>query len=161
MTHMAVTIRRATPADAPEIARMVKALTDEIIEMIGEQHFDVDAQMSAVLAREWIEGDKYVAYVALDAASDAAIGVATLCESRSLYAQGIFGIIQEFYVATQWRSREVGAHLVEACVAHGRAAGWKRLELATPPLPEFARTVSFYKDNGFEPTGGRKMKRHL
>lgn len=158
---MAVTIRRATPADAPEIARMVKALTDEIIEMIGEQHFDVDAQMSAVLAREWIEGDKYVAYVALDAASDAAIGVATLCESRSLYAQGIFGIIQEFYVATQWRSQEVGAHLVEACVAHGRAAGWKRLELATPPLPEFARTVSFYKDNGFEPTGGRKMKRHL
>jgi GNAT superfamily N-acetyltransferase len=158
---MAVTIRRATPADATEVARMVKALTDEIIGMIGEEHFDVDAQVSAVLGREWIAGDRYVAYIALDDTSGIAIGVATLCESRSIYAQGLFGIIQEFYVAPQWRSREVGAHLVEACVAHGRAAAWKRLELATPPLPEFARTVSFYKDNGFEPTGGRKMKRLL
>jgi len=158
---MAVTIRQATPADAPEVARMVKALTDEIIEMIGEEHFDVDTQLSAVLGRDWIEGGKYVAYLALNDASGQTIGVATLCESRSLYAQGVFGIIQEFYVAKQWRSREVGAHLVEACVAHGRAARWKRLELATPPLPEFARTVSFYKDNGFEPTGGRKMRRLL
>ncbi|KPK17603.1 MAG: hypothetical protein AMJ67_12690 [Betaproteobacteria bacterium SG8_41] len=158
---MAVTIRQATPADAPEVARMVKALTDEIIEMIGHEHFDVDAQMSAVLGRDWIADGNYVAYIALDDTSGQTIGVATLCESRSLYAQGVFGIIQEFYVAKQWRSREVGAHLVEACVAHGRAAGWKRLELATPPLPEFARTVSFYKDNGFEPTGGRKMKRLL
>jgi len=158
---MAVTIRRATPADAAEVARMVKALTDEIIGMIGEEHFDVDAEVSAVLGREWITGEKYVAYIALDDTSGMVIGVATLCESRSLYAQGVFGIIQEFYVAPQWRSREVGAHLVESCVAHGRAAGWQRLELATPPLPEFARTVSFYKDNGFEPTGGRKMKRLL
>ena len=158
---MAVTIRQATPADAPEVARMVKALTDEIIEMIGHEHFDVDVQMSAVLGRDWIADGKYVAYIALDDTSGQTIGVATLCESRSLYAQGVFGIIQEFYVAKQWRSREVGARLVEACVAHGRAAGWRRLELATPPLPEFARTVSFYKDNGFEPTGGRKMKRLL
>jgi GNAT superfamily N-acetyltransferase len=161
MTEMAVTIRRATAADAPEIARMVKALTDEIIEMIGQEHFDVDAQTSAVLFREWIGLGSYAAYIALDDESGRAIGGATLCESRSLYAQGVFGIIQEFYVAPQWRSREVGARLVEACVAHGRAAGWKRLELATPPLPEFARKVSFYKDNGFEPTGGRKMKRML
>ncbi len=158
---MAVAIRRAMPADAAEIARMAKALTDEIIEMIGESHFDIDPQASAAMAREWIEVDRYASYIAFDEASGAAIGVATLCESRSLYAQGVFGIIQEFYVSPQWRSREVGAHLVEACVAHGRASGWKRLELATPPLPEFARTVSFYKDNGFEPTGGRKMRRLL
>ena len=158
---MAVAIRRATQADAAEIARMAKALTDEIIEMIGEGHFDIDPQVSTSLAREWIEAGRYVSYIALDEASGTAIGVATLCESRSLYAQGIFGIIQEFYVSPQWRSREVGAHLVEACVAHGRASGWRRLELATPPLPEFARTVSFYKDNGFEPTGGRKMRRLL
>jgi GNAT superfamily N-acetyltransferase len=158
---MAVTIRRATPADSQEIARMVKALTDEIIEMIGQEHFDVDVQTSALLSREWMELGSYAVYIALDDAGGGAIAVATLCDSRALYAQGVFGIIQEFYVAPQWRSREVGARLVEACVAHGRAAGWKRLELATPPLPEFARTVSFYKDNGFEPTGGRKMKRLL
>lgn len=158
---MAVTIRPTTPADAPEIARMVKALTDEIIEIVGQEHFDVDVQASTALAREWIERGAYAAYIAIDDASERVIGVATLCESRALYAQGAFGIIQEFYVAPQWRSREVGARLVEACVSHGRAAGWMRLELTTPPLPEFARTVGFYKDNGFEATGGRKMKRVL
>lgn len=158
---MTVAIRRATPADAPEVGRLVKALTDEIIEFVGQEHFDVDVQASATLSREWIERGAYSAYIALDDASGQVIGIATLCESRSLYAQGVFGVIQEFYVAPQWRSREVGARLVEACVAHGRAAGWMRLELTTPPLPEFARTVGFYKDNGFDATGGRKMKRDL
>lgn len=158
---MAVTIRQGTPADASEIARMAKALTDEIIELIGQEHFDVDESASAALARQWLGNGAYAVYLALDEAGGRPIGIATLCESRSIYAQGLFGIIQEFYVAPPWRSQEVGARLVDACVRHGRQAGWKRLELATPPLPEFARTVSFYKDNGFEPTGGRKMKRHL
>jgi len=158
---MAVTIRHATTADAAEIARMVKALTDEIIALIGHEHFDVEESTSAALAREWLESGTYAVYLALDDADGRPIGIATLCESRSVYAQGAFGIIQEFYVAPPWRSQEVGTRLVDACVRHGREAGWKRLELATPPLPEFARTVSFYKDNGFEPTGGRKMKRDL
>ena len=158
---MSVTIRKAAPADAADVARMVKALTDEIIALIGDGHFDVDEKASATLAAEWLASASYAAYLAIDDARDRAIGLATLCETRSVYAQGIFGIIQEFYVAPPWRSQEVGARLVEACVGHGRDAGWKRLELATPPLPEFARTVSFYKDNGFDPTGGRKMKRDL
>jgi len=158
---MSVTIRRATSSDAADVARMVKALTDEIIALIGHEHFDVDQKSSEVLAGKWLADNTYVAYLALDDSSSRAVGLATLCESRSVYAQGVFGIIQEFYVAPPWRSQEVGARLVEECVRHGREAGWKRLELATPPLPEFARTVSFYKDNGFEPTGGRKMKRHL
>ena len=161
MMDMAVTIRRAVPADAPDVSRMVKALTDEIIEIVGQEHFDVDVEATSTLSREWIHLGTYAAYIALEDASGRIIGVATLCESRSLYAQGVIGIIQEFYVAPQWRSREVGARLVDACVSHARAAGWTRLELTTPPLPEFARTVGFYKDNGFEATGGRKMKRLL
>ena len=158
---MPVTIRRAAPGDAADVAHMVKALTDEIIALIGNEHFDVDEKVSTELSAEWLANAGYAAYLAVDDTTGRKIGLATLCESRSVYAQGVFGIIQEFYVAPPWRSQEVGASLVEACVRHGREAGWKRLELATPPLPEFARTVSFYKDNGFEPTGGRKMMRHL
>ena len=158
---MAVTVRRAASSDAPQVARMVKALTDEIIALIGHEHFDVDETASAALSGEWLASGTYAAYLAVEDSSGSPIGLATVCESRSVYAQGVFGIIQEFYVAPPWRSQEVGARLVDACVRHGREAGWVRLELATPPLPEFARTVSFYKDNGFEPTGGRKMKRHL
>lgn len=48
--------------------------------------------------------------------------------------------------------------LLKKVAEHAQSLGWKRLELCTPPLPEFARTVNFYAENGFEATGGRKMK---
>jgi len=48
--------------------------------------------------------------------------------------------------------------LLKKVAEHAQALGWKLLDLCTPPLPEFARTVKFYAENGFELTGGRKMK---
>jgi hypothetical protein len=35
------------------------------------------------------------------------------------------------------------------------------MEMCTPPLPEFDRTLEYYRRSGFEVTGGRKMKRLL
>ena len=43
-------------------------------------------------------------------------------------------------------------------MAFGRARGWRRLEVTTPPLPQFDRTLRFYEANGFEPSGGKKLK---
>jgi hypothetical protein len=42
--------------------------------------------------------------------------------------------------------------------AFGSSRGWKRLEVTTPPLPQFDKTLSFYERVGFEITGGRKLK---
>ncbi len=39
--------------------------------------------------------------------------------------------------------------------------GWKRLEVTTPPLPQFDNTLAFYRREGFAITGGRKLKRVL
>gem|GEM_PF-2146775 len=39
-----------------------------------------------------------------------------------------------------------------------RSTTTQRLERCTPPLPEFERSVAFYQANGFEITGGYKMK---
>jgi hypothetical protein len=36
--------------------------------------------------------------------------------------------------------------------------GWKRLEVTTPPLSLFERSLSFYTREGFSITGGRKLK---
>jgi hypothetical protein len=44
---------------------------------------------------------------------------------------------------------------------HGTDRGWTRLEATTPPLPEFDRALRFYKANGFEVTGGKKLKTML
>jgi hypothetical protein len=42
--------------------------------------------------------------------------------------------------------------------AFGAARGWKRLEVAAPPLPEFGRTLVFYERQGFSVAGGRKLR---
>ena len=70
----------------------------------------------------------------------------------------MFGIIQEFYVDPAWRSRGVGGAMLERARAYAKGRGWRRLELCTPPLPAFDRTLAFYGRHGFEVTGGRKMK---
>ncbi len=42
-----------------------------------------------------------------------------------------------------------------------RSKGWTRLEVTTPPLPQFDRTLAFYERQGFSISGGRKMKIEL
>ena len=36
--------------------------------------------------------------------------------------------------------------------------GWTRLEVTTPPLPQFDRTLAFYEREGFAISGGCKLK---
>lgn len=40
----------------------------------------------------------------------------------------------------------------------GAARGRKRLEVTTPPLPQFQSALEFYEREGFAVTGGRKLK---
>lgn len=158
---MNLAIRQAGPDDAELIARLAKALTDEISGRTGARHFNVALESTRKLCRTLMEQGKYRVLLAVDSGSERPIGFATLCESYALYAEGSFGIIQEFFIVPEFRSQQVGAQLLERVVAEAGKLGWKRLELCTPPLPEFERTLGFYTANGFEVTGGRKMKRFL
>ena len=155
---MAITLVRATPTDAGVLARMVKALTDEIIARTSAPHFDLDLDTLTAQAAALIADGTYTVLLAHDPEP---VGFAALCESAALYAGGRFGIVQEFYVAPGHRSRGVGRQLLDAATALGRERGWTRLELCTPPLPEFDRALAFYERGGFEVTGGRKMKQPL
>ncbi|WP_303722868.1 GNAT family N-acetyltransferase [Malonomonas rubra] len=155
---MSTYIKKAVPSDSQVIAYFAKALTDEIIVKTGAQHFNVDMAETVDLCRKLMEQGKYTVFLAIKAGSDKPIGFAALCESYSLYAEGTFGIVQEFYIEPGFRSQKVGHVLLKSVVEHAKSFGWKRLELCTPPLPEFEKTINFYKKNGFEVTGGRKMK---
>ena len=157
---MSIVVRAAGVADAALVASAAKALTDEIIARTGAPHFDVDLAGIEADCRLFLETGRYAVYMA-ENGSAPCIGFVSLCESQALYAGDCFGIIQEFYVAPDSRSSGVGRRLLEAASAHGLRQGWKRLEMCTPPLPEFDRTLAFYQTNGFEVTGGRKMKRLL
>jgi len=149
-------------AHSVHIAKLAVCLTQEIIERTGIQHFDVDVPQAIKLCENYVANGVYTVMAAFDDKHDNQIvGFGALCESHSLYAEGAFGIIQEFYVLPEYRSQDVGKTLIENMVALGKQKQWRRLELCTPPLPEFDRTLSFYEANGFEVTGGRKMKVQL
>jgi GNAT superfamily N-acetyltransferase len=67
-----------------------------------------------------------------------------LTASHALYARGTFGIIPGFFVHPAFRSQYVGRRLMEQAVAFGHSRGWTRLEVTTPPLPQFDQTLAFY-----------------
>jgi len=87
--------------------------------------------------------------------SNTAIGVLTLNEGSAIYASGQYGTINELYVRPEFRSNGAGPQLLAEAVRIGRAQGWDRMEVGAPSVPRWARTVAFYKDNGFVEIGPR------
>lgn len=149
--------QRARPDDAHEIAVMVGELLSEIMSATGVQAFNFDLVATTARLRDFLGREKYFVFVARDDGGNA-VGFVSLYESHALYAEGSFGTIPELYVRPGWRSKNVGRSLVSAAKAFGLSRGWTRLEVTTPPLPEFDKTLAFYEREGFAITGGRKLK---
>jgi GNAT superfamily N-acetyltransferase len=155
--HNQFTIREATESDVFAVASMVDDLLSEIMQAIGIPAFDVASEETAARLANFLETGRYTVFVAIDG-GDRPAGFIALYESCALYAGGVFGTIPEFYVLPEFRGLGVGQGLLEAARHFGKSLGWKRLEVTTPPLPEFDRTLAFYEQEGFEVTGGRKLK---
>jgi GNAT superfamily N-acetyltransferase len=152
-----LSIHRASTDDAAEIAGMVGELLAEIMDAIGNQAFNFDLAETTDRLADFLDREKYFVFVARDARNKP-VGFIALCESYALYAEGIFGIIPELYVRPEFRSDGLGLRLVSQAKAFGLSRGWRRLEVTTPPLPHFDRTLAFYEREGFSIAGGRKLK---
>jgi GNAT superfamily N-acetyltransferase len=153
-----ISIRAAGPKDADTIAEMVGELLGEIMQAIGVQAFHFDRSETRERAKKFMERGIYSVFIASDTSKNIDIGLAALYESHALYAEGAFGTIPEFYVRPAFRSKGIGKMLLESTRKYGISKGWKRLEVATPPVPVFDRTLKFYEANGFTSTGGQKLK---
>ncbi len=154
-------IQRAVPDDAGEIAVLVGELLAEIMQAIGIQAFNFDLTETTNRLADFLSQEKYYVFVARDANLDTnlnVVGFISLYESYSLYAEGAFGTMPELYVRDEYRSKALGRRLVAQAKSFGLSRGWRRLEVTTPPLPEFERTLAFYEREGFSVTGGRKLK---
>ncbi|MGR8933153.1 MAG: N-acetyltransferase family protein [Gammaproteobacteria bacterium] len=152
-----IIIRRATVDDSPEIAIMAGELLNEISRAIGVQAFQFDLNDTTLRLRDFLSREKYFVFIAKDAGNKA-IGFVTMYESHALYAEGAFGTLAELYVRPDYRSHNIGFRLLSQAKSFGVAQGWKRLEVTTPPLPQFNKTLAFYEREGFSVTGGRKLK---
>ena len=158
--HSTFTIHPASVEDAPEVATMVGELLAEIMQAIGVQAFNFDLGATTARLQDFIQREKYFVFVARDSDHSPA-GFIALYESYALYAEGAFGTIPELYVRPAQRVHGVGLQLVAQAKSFGAARGWTRLEVTTPPLPQFDRTLAFYEREGFAISGGRKLKLSL
>ena len=151
------TIQRAAVSDAEEVAVMVGELLSEIMNAIGAQAFNFDLAETTSRLRDFLEREKYFVFVARHRSGNLA-GFVALYESYALYAEGAFGTIPELYVRPDYRTKGAGLHLLSQAKSFGASRGWARLEVTTPPLPQFDRTLAFYEREGFAISGGRKLK---
>jgi len=155
--NSSITIRKATVNDAHNVAVMVGELLNEIMNTMGIGYFNFDLAETKVRLSDFIEREKYFVFIAHNEQADL-LGFVTLSEGHALYAEGAFGTIPELFVRPSYRSQNIGQSLLEQAKLFSRSRGWKRLEVTTPPLPQFDKTLSFYERENFEITGGRKLK---
>lgn len=154
-----ISINQARTEQSSEIAILVGELLNEIMTTIGSQAFNFNLQQTTERLADFIEQGKNHVFIAQH--NQVIIGFATLYQSYSLYAEGAFGTLAEFYVKPQFRQQNIGKALIEHISNFGKQQNWTRLEVTTPPLPAFDKALTFYQREGFEITGGRKLKRAL
>jgi len=156
---MNINFRKATLKDAEIIASFVVALTKEICQLTSKQHFDIDLNDTIQRCQELIRDGHYSSIIG--ECENTPIAVVTFTETYALYAGGKIGLIQEFYISPKYRASGVGSLLIEQLRKYAKQQHWSCIELCTPPLPEFERTLRFYQKNGLVPVGGRKMRQVL
>lgn len=156
---MDIKFREATVQDSEVIGSLVVDLTTEISELTNTNHFHIDLNSTIRRCNELINDGHYAAIIGL--CESKVVAVVTMSETYALYAGGKIGVIQEFYVSPDFRAFGLGSMLVEHVKTYGKKQNWSCIELCTPPLPAFERTLSFYQKNGLSPVGGRKMRQAL
>lgn len=146
------------PADYRNLSDMVGELLNEIMDKTQVKTLHYNPLETEERAKALITSGIYWVFIAKDKKSKESLGFVSLYESYALYAEGAFGTIPELYVRSGWRSQNIGRFLLERAKAFALRKNWKRIEVTTPPLPSFDKTLSFYQKQGFDFSGGRKLK---
>lgn len=134
------TIRTATPADYDAVGALTWDLIHELSpEWTVERSKESFIQTSRTLLSE---GKNFWALVA--EFNDEIVATLNINECAAIYAGGAFGEISEFYIKPAFRSKGVGARLIEAAKAFGAHKGWEILEVGAPSADDWQRTIDFY-----------------
>jgi GNAT superfamily N-acetyltransferase len=148
-------VREAGARDVEGVATAVASLLAEVGGRIPARA-EMEAEVQALL------DDPQGGSVLIAEADGGIVGVLTASWQRAIHVPGVYATIQDLWVDEAWRSRGVGAELVEAVASQARTRGVSRLEVGIPreTFAAIASTESFYKRNGFERLGPR-MRRLL
>ena len=149
------TVREAGGEDVEGVATAVAALLGELGGRMPSRA-EMEAEVKALL------DDPQGGSVLIAEADGEIVGVLTASWQRAIHVPGVYATVQDLWVDEAWRSRGVGAELVEAIASQARTRGVSRLEVGLPreTFAAIASTESFYRRNGFEHLGPR-MRRLL
>ena len=148
--HPEIAIRQASPEHAGRVGRLVYEL---LVELYPDLGYSRDRCVET--ARKLLAGGEGVWSFLAMTEDRRDVGVVTLNECAAIYSGGRFGEISELYVVPEFRSKGVGAQLIEAAVSFGRERGWPDIEVGAPGVPAWQRTVDFYLRHGFYEVGPR------
>ena len=88
------------------------------------------------------------------------IGVLAASWQLAIHVPGQYATIQDLWVHPTWRSRSIGADLLDALVELACARGIARIEVGLPRegFRALRATEAFYLENDFEPLGPRMRR---
>jgi GNAT superfamily N-acetyltransferase len=147
------TIRPAGDGDVAAVALGVEQL---LLELGGRRpaREQLEAEIRAALA------DPGVGAILVAESGAAIVGVLSASWQRALHVPGRYATIQDLWVDPDWRSRGVGAGLVNELTALCGKQGVARIEVGLPreSFDAIRATEAFYASNGFEQLGPRMRR---
>lgn len=154
----AAQIWRVRPAGHGDVAAVAVAVRELLLELGGKPPLLSEMELAA---RELID-DPATGAVLVARAREGLVGVLGASWQTAIHAPGSYALIQDLWVHPRWRSRAVGAGLVDALFELARDRGLRRVEVGLPrkSFEGFRATEAFYSRNGFMPNGPR-MRRML
>ena len=158
MTEPVATQAAVREAGAEDVQAVAEAVESLLVELGGRrpERAELESEVQALL------DDPAAGSVLVAEADGRIVGVLSASWQRAIHVPGTYATIQDLWVDGEWRSRGVGAELVEAIASQARSRGVSRLEVGLPreTFAAIASTESFYGRNGFEHLGPR-MRRLL
>lgn len=136
-------VRRATPGDAPQVARLLHDFQEEYDEPSPGVESLEDRYEELIRSKEMI-----VLLV-----GDGPDGFAQLRFRRWVYSAGLHSYLEELYVVPDRRGNGLGRALLEAAMDAARAEGAEQMELGTSEDDTAARGL--YESSGFTNREGK------
>jgi GNAT superfamily N-acetyltransferase len=144
-----ITIKRGSIHD-------IELVVDFVSELLTELNGKIfNNKVSKKEIMKWITDEEYIFFIAYHKSIHQPVAIITITETRSIYAQGVFGIIEELYVKPDFRSQQIGTQLLHHAVSFGKTRRWMRLEVGAPDKQHWIDTFRFYQKNGFIEVGPR------
>ena len=134
---------------------VVGVLTWELLNELFPKYADQFDQSKFITTAQTLlsEGKRFWSLVA--EINHEIVAALNINECAAIYTSGSFGEITEFYIKPSFRSKGIGAKLVEAAKKFCAEKGWSVLEVGAPPSDPWQRTIDFYHENGFSTIGPR------